>query len=563
MNGNNMNSINHERYPIGNGNFYADIKELSIKGIYSEFGALSFCSLEYLKDNKNTFTKAQRIFNSARWHTRILEVLNPSTSEESLHYCAEIDDSIIPENNLFLRTFKSYEPVYFKLNIPPYAKLVTAPAISHNVHKAESFWIKIKHDNYEDILQISLYGECKLNCNDMILSVAPGNSAIIFAIGTIPSTIQRNSVRALHLFLENKISDKTLLFKEEKYDKIRNAIYALTLHNNIRGMVASNTDNYVRMLPAYANVRLFNSIGMKKFAKAICMNSLKSFLAVKDCSGIGRNKDPQFATDIFSIVPSLLWLCAFESPDETFLKTMMPFMLARCKLQARSTVSGMLSFEGREYYYNNFCNITDGSAVSTLLFIKSSSLLSEHSPDKEIKTAHDLVKNSFRNNFIVDSKIYLNSPKRTQAARLPKFIYGKCHFCNNSEFTWLTKNSAGGYCCDDCAEFYKSEPSPYNDVLKESYLPALWAVYIDCDIFTQEEVRYSQDLAVKDIESIPLCDAALLLYSMTKYPHKAQRQVYDHIISKRNSLGIWYDDKGEFDTLTNALCAISINKTNL
>ena len=562
LNGKMMNNINNELFPIGNGRFYALIKELSVKEIYATHGNLSFCSFEYQKeDNESSFTKSQRIFNSSRWHTRVLELINPGTNEEFLHYCSETDDTVIPENDLFIRRIKNKEPMFFKLKIPSYARLVKAPDVIYSSYKATAYFIKISYGNYEEILQLSFSGDCRFNPYDMTFSAGTGESIIIFAVGTIPANVHRNSARVFRLYQEEKIPEGALLFKEEKWDNIRNAVFALTIHTmNQRGIVAGSNDPYLRMFPVYASVKLFNSIGIKKFAKALCINSLNRFLSVSDCVGVGPKKELQFSTDIFSVVPSLLWLCAFETPDEAFLKSMLPFMLARCKIQAKSLISGMLTFEGREYYYNNFCPVTDGSAISTLLFIKSTELLCRYSEDKEIQTALLAARDSYRNNFIKDSKIYLNSHKRSFHARFPKFIYGVCSFCENKEFKWLTKNSANSYCCDDCMDIYKSKAAPNINFEKESYLPALWAVYIESDMFTPEEIRYSQDLALNNLDNIHINDLALLLYSMSKFPHKAQRQIYDLIISKQNSLGIWYDRNGNFDTFSNALCALAVSK---
>lgn len=553
MNGNRMNSLTHERFPIGNGNFYAVMCGFSVKEIRYDHTSPSFCSLEHITE-EGQFTKSQRIFGTSRWHTRLLRVAN-----DSLTYIAEADDRTFPDMNAFVRSVTTSAQLRFSLTIPEGSKLTKAVPITYDNARAKCYWIKNIYANHEEILEIALAGEAEINTEEKTLILNPGESAIVFSMGTIPAIVQKASSKILTALVSDKLPEIPLLYKEESIKYVTEAMYALTVHfANRRGIIAASDDRYIRMLPLYTTLRLLNYIGSQKIASAMSTNALKIFLSQKDCVAIGRNDEGQYATDIFSLTPSLLMLSAFEAPNERFFKDMVSFLGARCRIQARTLVGGMLPFEGREYYYKKICPTTDGSAISTLFFIKSSEMICKNSDDKEMKEALDNAKSSFRENFITDGRIYLNSPKRSAVSRSPKYIYGICDFCGGELFTWLTKNTAGAFCCDDCLPRHRSHPAPNFGVKKESYLPALWSVYLDMDIFTAEEVTSSQDTASKLLDSIPLSDAALLLYSMQKYPHKAKQKVYDHIMAKRNSLGIWYDDKGEFDTLTNSLCIHAI-----
>ncbi|MBE6687503.1 MAG: hypothetical protein E7591_09805 [Ruminococcaceae bacterium] len=556
---------NNERFFIGNGHFLSIMQGLSIKEIRNEHDSLSFCSLDFINDEPaTTFTKSQRIYDTARWHTRLLKVLNKGTNEELLIYPAEIDDRIFYDSGLLIRTFRNSVPLCFKLRIPPYARLVKAPSVVLDTHRTESYWVKISYENYEEILQLSCYGECKFDIPTMTFSAANGESALIISTGTIPASVQRNTLKAFGHYIKENLPEPILPYTYDKNEKVRNVIYSLYAHSvNNFGLMSSTNDTFIRLLPLYTAIRLFNQTGLQRFALSISVNSLKAFLTNKDCVAVAKNHSLQYATDIFSLMPSIILLLAFEAPNERFLSDMKSFMVARCKLQTKSVTAGMLPFEGREYYYNNFCQITDGSAISTLFYIKSTELLCKYANDKEIKEVSEFAKGSFRDNFVNNGKVYLNNPIRTQRSRLPKYIFGICDFCKEDTFTWLTKNSAGAYCCDNCADEFKSKSAPNYGVKKESYLPVLWSEYLDMDIFNSEEISYAQDLAVKELYTIPLCDAALLLYSMSKNHHKACRQVYDHILSKQNSLNLWLDDKGEFDVLTNSLCAYAIINTKL
>lgn len=558
-----MDTVN-ELFPFGNGRFIAYMQKLSINEIRAEHTSRSFCSLEYINTDNASFTKSQRIYNSSRWHTRLLKVANQGSDEEHLLYSAEIDDGIIDASDLFIRSFKNTEPLCYRLVLPEYAHLVPCPPVSYKTRHCSSIMIKIEHDNYEEMLHLTFCGPCFFNEEDMLLTVEPGRSAVIFSMGTIPMVIHKNASRALHLITEHKLAEPPIPFRDDDMSSLRNSVYALTtaLRANY-GIAASSKDAYIRMLPTYATVKLFNTLGMNNAAKALSSNTIRHFLSVKDCAAIGHEKEVQFATDIFSLVPSLLMLTALEAPVEPLLKSMMPFLTARLKIQSKALINGMLPFEGREYYYNNFCAATDGSAVSTLFYVKAAGIFCEHTNDTEISDAYNKAKECFRDNFICDSRIYLNSPKRSMESRLPKFIYGRCDFCGNDRFTWLIKNAVGAYCCDRCIEGHKSDPSPGLGVRKESYLPVFWSLFLELDIFTEDEIAYAQELALRSIDLLSSVDVALLLLSTVYRPHLAQSKIYDTLRSRRNSLDIWYEEAGELDTLTNAISAYAIKKTGL
>lgn len=563
MNGDSMSNTN-ELFPFGNGRFIAYMQKLSINEIRAEHTSPSFCSLEHINTDKSSFTKSQRIFNSSRWHTRLLKVTDQGTSDERLIYSAEIDDTIIDSSDLFIRSFKSTVPIKYNLILPQYAHIAPCPCISYKVRHCKSIWIKIEHDNYEEILQLTFCGLSFYDPSSRTIIIEPGDSAIIFSMGTIPMVIHKNAVRALHLMTDNKLSEPPLSFKDDDLGYLRNSVYALStsLRGN-DGIIASSKDPYIRMLPTYTTFRLFKALGMNNAARILASNTVKHFLSVKDCVALGRHKEPQFATDIFSLVPSLLMLTALEGSVATTSPELTPFLSARLRLQSKALINGMLPFEGREYYYNNFCAVTDGSALSTLFFIKAAGLFSSNTADKEIAHACNIARDSFRNNFVSDARVYLNSPERSIRSRLPAFIYGRCDFCSGDRFTWLIKNSVGAYCCENCIETHKSHSSPRLDVKRESYLPVFWALYLDIDIFTENEIAHAQELALESLDSLPTVDIALLLLSTVRRPHLAQSKIYDILRSRRNSLDIWYEENNELDVMTNAISTYALIKTGL
>ncbi|MBE6573312.1 MAG: hypothetical protein E7652_02845 [Ruminococcaceae bacterium] len=556
-----MNTNTKELFPLGNGCMYAVMQGLSVREIRADHFSKSFCSIEKIPESdKSDFTKSQRIHGSTHWHTRLLRVLNRDETNQQLAYVAEADDYLIANENTLIRVFNNKTTIRFKLELPEYATLTEGPVMTHDIHKAQSYFIKVRHDNYEDILQITLFGECRLDLETRTFILIPERSAMILSTGTIPGLILKSSAKALDMVIKNEISVLPLPLNEENITEVRNSVNSILSHTcTFKGIVPSSNDKYIRMLPIYTAVKLFNLINANQCAVMIASNAIKTFLGVRDCVGIGKYNEPQYATDVFALVPSLLILTAIEAPNEKLLKSMASFLTARHKIQTGTLLNGMLPFEGREYFFDNFCSNTDGSAVSTLFYIKSAELLCQFRNDKNSVRALSKVRESFRESFIKDSKIYLNSPKRTENVTLPRYIYGKCDFCNSSNFTWLTKNSVGAYCCDNCSEENKNSTSPKTGVTKESYLPVLWSEYLQIKgIFTEKEIHYSQEMALASLDSIPLCDAALLLNSMTDQPHPESQRVYEFLLSKRNSLDIWYDDNGDFDCLTNALCSYAV-----
>ena len=274
-----MNTNTKELFPLGNGCMYAVMQGLSVREIRADHFSKSFCSIEKIPESdKSDFTKSQRIHGSTHWHTRLLRVLNRDETNQQLAYVAEADDYLIANENTLIRVFNNKTTIRFKLELPEYATLTEGPVMTHDIHKAQSYFIKVRHDNYEDILQITLFGECRLDLETRTFILIPERSAMILSTGTIPGLILKSSAKALDMVIKNEISVLPLPLNEENITEVRNSVNSILSHTcTFKGIVPSSNDKYIRMLPIYTAVKLFNLINLLFIRNRDCVKEHKLF----------------------------------------------------------------------------------------------------------------------------------------------------------------------------------------------------------------------------------------------------------------------------------------------
>ncbi len=184
----------------------------------------------------------------------------------------------------------------------------------------------------------------------------------------------------------------------------------------------------------------------------------------------------------------------------------------------------------------------DGSSIDTILYIKHS--------DSE------LAKGMFRENFIRGDKILLNSKKRRELCRMPRFKHGVCQYCKAGP-RWLEKTVHGSYACVHC---YNEANIPSNIPDFKEYtsdIPLLLIIYLGLDIPTFDDIpMILKRMSKEEHDSYFL---GLLLYAACKYDLPERHGLYQKLMSQRNDIGIWH---GMTDCCpaTNAICAASITE---
>ncbi len=212
----------------------------------------------------------------------------------------------------------------------------------------------------------------------------------------------------------------------------------------------------------------------------------------------------------------------------------------------KEIIGGMLPFRKQTE-----CEPFDGSSLDTLLFIKAVSQLTD--PGEDLCKAANLARSKFTENFIKDGNFLINTKRRTELCRMPRFLKGKCLYCQSGEPLWLEKTKYSTYACNDCMHRANDPDSIPDRKEYTSPLPLLMAIYLD-----MEPIPNIKDKLEEYFHHIsdPVL-LALLLYAACKYDIPSKDKIYSNLISKRNGLGIWHSDT-PCCALTNALSAEAV-----
>lgn len=188
----------------------------------------------------------------------------------------------------------------------------------------------------------------------------------------------------------------------------------------------------------------------------------------------------------------------------------------------------------------------EGSAINTLLYIMS---------DAEYSSA---AKNMFRENFVRGDMTVLNSIKRKENCRLPRFSHGKCDYCHR-HCSKLEKTVCGNYACIKC--FDKADSTAVIPTTAEqlSPLPFLIKIYLGIELsLFENEKALLESMAEMNNDTLTL---SLLLYALCKFKSDKRHKVYLQLTERRNNLGIWHGIT-PCCAVTNAIASVAVTEYN-
>ncbi len=252
------------------------------------------------------------------------------------------------------------------------------------------------------------------------------------------------------------------------------------------------------------------------------------------------------------------FFCAEAQSDFGWLEKLRPMLSYAASVQCGHVVRGMTGFSGDETYIAGGmfprCFLYHGSAESTMLFIQSvEKYIGYFGDDGKLGTALNEAKNSFRENFIIDGRLYANQPLREKYAVLPRFHFGYCDYCELAHkpapLTWLERREDGLYACPDC---FTSPGIPIPEknprMLGSVSLSVFWHGF---DILTDEEksqtVKPFLDALEKrgnvyssaDGETATGYDYAYLLEALVKTDSPCCSEMLDKTLEALDESGSW------------------------
>ena len=266
-----------------------------------------------------------------------------------------------------------------------------------------------------------------------------------------------------------------------------------------------------------------------------------------------------------------------QSGDNAFIDRIMPMLRWAVQAQQADIIDGMLPFNGDETYIAGGILPRDvmyhGSAEATLLFIESTKglieYLSTHPSDvwtkEEIDAAGkdaDLCAKSFRDNFFVDEKLFINNPEREKKVVYPATRPGVCLYPGTPTAHYpVTYHFKGNlYFCEDCMK--KDTTGIVPATPRRFSIPSafLFPIYIDAKLFTDNEKRalleevvdyYGKTGRIDERNIVLGYDYGLFLYALAEYDHPLAAEIYHKMMDLRDSSLSWveyYVDGVPFNT---------------
>ena len=248
--------------------------------------------------------------------------------------------------------------------------------------------------------------------------------------------------------------------------------------------------------------------------------------------------------------------------DFEYLKTIVPMLKWAWRVQMKNLVRYMLPFNGDETYVAGGLlprtALNDGSAESTLLFIKSGELLLPYLQENKLwnvdsinndkKTVLD-VKVHYQTNFVKEGKLITNNPERMSVEEMPSFRHGVC--AGGHGVVWTQKDQNGNYLCPKC--FAENRVYPPID-RKTYFLPsiALTPIFVGSDLIS-DDIRKNVDFIKKNyIETGTISSGpgektvigyeyGFLLNAFSKYNDPLAKNVLKDMMSVVDEAGAWVE----------------------
>jgi hypothetical protein len=605
-------------HAIGNGNMLVYEQGPEITRLFgSSYSSPSFLRMLIDDSHKTLNAESRREMNTAIWHHHLL-------AEGKT--VARITDYILEDKNLFFRDFNISEEVTVTVIPSQEARLF---ALQHYFSDSTdevkaSFLLTIpagtnffvNHPVTEELsLLLVAIGNIELpepEDETFSLKVKPGKARLIISsYNSLPQTTE-----AMEYVLGNpetnwlqQSRDYWLAFsrrrldfesmipqnhpgKDTLLDVIDAVSIALKCQQSVSGgIMAGHKYNMAYTRDQSGVLRGFLALGYWPEAKAILdfwIRKHSLFGNVLTAEGMDNDAARLTLINDEAEGPAYLihncFLYYEYTHDHKFLESALTMMTWAFEVQLSHVVEGMTEFSGDETYVNGRtirCDVYDGSAESTLLFITGGEKLLnwveengfwEKGKIEMYRRVVEEAKVSYRQNFMADGVLYANNPERKKLADLPRFRFGFCsesrsHTTDIPLITWTERQKDGRYVCPAC--IHKPPTGDRSEILNEKRFVLnsvnLVPVYIESNLFTREEtkqlIKPGVDLFksegrvpsnVDETRSLGY-DYGLFLYNMVRLNNPLKERALHKMLSTLNSVGAW-DEYYDNDISTPGCC---------
>jgi hypothetical protein len=333
------------------------------------------------------------------------------------------------------------------------------------------------------------------------------------------------------------------------------------------GIIAGHNYHLAYVRDQYGVARCLLKLGLYDHAKAI----LAYYFGLWEKYGKISNAQSPGLDGVFhrhendkSEITGYLIIQAFDywdaSGDTDFLKHILPMLKWALQSQIEYLAGGMLPFNGDETYVAGGMLprsvLNDGSAEATLLFITGGRRLlnfigkfDDWSKQQELVKIVEETANTYLINFVKDSRLITNNPKRKSLTELPDCRHGVCESC--SAFGWTFRSENDRYLCMTC--FEKACLPKAED--KEYFLlsTALITIFVHADLIPKDIICQMIDKMIQSYwhsGKLPSSqnndlsvgyDYGLFLNALVYLKHPLADEIYSKMINLIDNTGAWVE----------------------
>jgi len=581
---------------LGNGAYCVFQKGADISSLFGP----TYSSPSYLQlniEDKNITVSSVRITGTATWkHT-----LNLNGEK-----IAEITDFVDCELPVFARSINASKSFVIRLNVSNDPRVSTVDNSSDYsgkfssailIHKERGLSIMSVYAHpYEQFHQFIARKNVAVEKNEATnayeITVNPGQSEIYFIGGPLYQDCVENTQKILALdnndlynrtlkywdsytkkrkdfsgLLSDKLHDKQKIL--EQIDHV--AVLLKTQQSREGAVIAGDKYHFAYVRDQYGVSRGFLAMGYYEEARKI----LAFYWKIWQQFGFLNNAQAIGIPGIFHIhendeveMTGYLIIQAFDyikkTNDVGFIKSIFPMLQWAWNVQKKNLVKDMLPFNGDETYVAGGIlprsALNDGSAESTLLFIRSGQLLlpfmrknhlwKRDSINADEQLVHN-VTSSYSDNFISEGRIIANNPGRMSVSEMPDFRHGVCASGIHG-VVYTKKDKNGNYLCPKCYAEKKEFPPIER---KSYYLPSisLTPLYVGSTTIPEQIIKKNIDLIKENylksgqISSRPGNNTVIgyeygfLLYALSKYKDPLAAKVFKDAMSVVDESGAWVE----------------------
>ncbi len=565
----------NNQHVLGNSKTLIKAKGINIEGIFTQNASNGFCSLIFEPKLVTTTAKTQYIPARDVFFHRLLRVRVAPKGEPKDNFItdATITDIMPDHRNAFVRRLDT--KISFKIRITPKENTQLLYFDSYNIGSCYTPLIMIstkseaKHHPNE-LIYLCIKGRATVNKAENTINLQPGIHYITAVFGNEPAKMLKD----LSYLWEQPPKQNNRKIPKGTIERALPTVYAVKAHLSDTGLIFPNTqDSASYPMLQLGAMHIFAQTEQREEIERILAAYQKQYGA-DNCLNWSESKAPAFCEG--SILPACFIIGVLLYGKRRLADTTFDILYQLQNLQTNSLVGGMLPFNGNEITPELYgVNYSDGSAIATLLYIKSTELYCRYAkihdkPYVEHLRALKRVKKLFSQNFSFQNEVYINSTKRTFKKPYPRFIYGKCAVCRiedeNCTHSWLERTNEGYYLCEKCI-YEGIVPKDEKDVQYPSTLPLTLACTLDLELFDkalEKQLLLEYTANVKSIYST--LDKATLLMALTRRRDPLAHEVYEHLTSLAPSSLLWaqgYDKRDKplgrsYDLYASVAAAIAI-----